>query len=233
MDFFNCDKVLWNKLFRSTIFLLVLTFAMTGCSGKKVIHYSIEQRYAAAQYAIKENIRLQAIADACAQGGMHLEGFGRLVQHKWWEKNWPYVAVSDAELKANIQLRQGQIGKVAGQLDAIRFVLEATSEGNQDLVSRIVRTNYREKACGRYLEPYRSGLKDMEKNKAMFPVLENIKADYIEEATTKPHLVPRIDSNLKAQRKEGRSLMLVEKIARKRICLENSVVNILSDWPLE
>jgi hypothetical protein len=141
--------------------------------------------------------------------------------------------LSEKELNNNIQLRQGQNGKIAGQLDAIRFVLDAQRDGSVDLVDRIVRTNYREKACERYLNPYRTGEKDMEKNGVLFPVLEIIKADHIEETTTQPRLVPKIDSNLKGQRKKGRSLLLVEKIARKRICLEHSVINILSDWPLE
>ncbi|MBL4865976.1 MAG: hypothetical protein JKY67_06335 [Pseudomonadales bacterium] len=229
----NFVKQRWILRFRLIILLLLVTVGGLGCAGKKVIHYSIEQRYSAAQYAIKENIRLQAIADACAQGGTHLEGYGRLVQHKWWEKNWPYIAVSEKELNDNIQLRQGQKGKIAGQLDAIRFVLEAQQDGNVDLVGRIVRTNYREKACERYLDPYRSGQKDMDKNEVLFPVLEKIKADHMEEATTQPHLVPKIDSNLKGQRNKGRSLVLVEKIARQRICLENSVINIYSKWPLE
>lgn len=233
MIFFSYFKTSRGGGCRQLILFLLFAFGVMGCSSEKVIHYSIEQRYLAAQYAIKENIRLQAIADACAKGGMHMEGYGRLVQHKWWEKNWPYVAVSEKELNVNIQLRQGQNGRIAGQLDAIRFVLEAQRDGNEDLVSRIVRTNYREKSCERYLTPYRNGDKDMDKNTALFPILENIKVDHIEEATTQPHPVPKIDSGLIGRRNEGRSLILVEKITRKRICLQNTVINLLSDWPLE
>jgi len=235
MNFNSCFKPhLIQRIMRPRVLVVVvLLFGLVACASEQVIHYSIEQRYTAAQFAIKENIRLQAIADACAQGGENLEGYGKIVQHKWWERNWPYVAVSEKELNTNIKLRQGQNGKIAGQLDAIRFVLEAQRDGNEDLVDRIVRTNYREKACERYLDPYHTGAKDLSKNAALFPILQNIKIDHIEETTKQPHPVPKIDSNLKGRRNEGRSLLLVEKIARKRICPLNTVINITNDWPLE
>lgn len=222
----------------SSLLLVLLLFS--GCASPpppppepEVTVYTAAQRFAAAEYALQQNIRLQTIVDVCATISDKVRLASVATQKNWWSRNWPLVAVADAEFEAHIRERQSRMGEITGQLYALRFDLEARTQSNETIDGNVRRSTQRDRTCQYYLDIYDKGQLDLSNNPEHYPVLAQIKADYPRVADSQPRRVPHIAYGFVAKKNAGRSLVLVEKFVRHEYCVGAQIINIFDQWPRE
>lgn len=215
---------------------LLLTGWLQGCSQppeKPDIQYSLEARFDAAQYALRQNIKLQAIVDICETIDDATKHFSFKTQREWWDRNWLWVAAADAEFGTYVQGQQAKLGEITGQLDALRFILEAETQSGNSIRSDILASTQKDRACVFYLNEFGSGKADLNQNEQYYPVLASIQKDYPLLSTSKPHRVPQVAYGFKARKNVGRSVYDVQKLAEKSFCEKAQVLNIYNRWPKE
>jgi hypothetical protein len=219
--------------------LLALCCFLPGCAAPppppepEPIVYSAEQRYAAAEYALQQNIRLQAIVDVCSGIDEKTRALAELTQTQWWDRNWPLVAVADAEFETEMRENQRRLGEITGQLYALKFDLEARQQSNDTIRGNVRRSTQRDRTCGYYLGLYQKGQLDLSVDMDHFPVLEQMAADYPRTANSKPRRVPHVAYGFVAKVNAGRSLVGLERFVRREYCTGAKIINIFDQWPRE
>lgn len=228
----------WQKRLAS-IMLFSYFLVIFGCASPPPppppapIIYSDNERFASSEFALQQNIRLQAIVDVCMTIDEGTRTLASSTQKAWWGRNWAMVAVADAEFEIRIREMQSRLGEITGQLYALKFDLEAREQSNQTIEGNVRRSTQRDRTCKYYLDLYANGQLDLSSNEDHFPVLEQMLADYPRVASSSPRRVPQIAYGFDAKKNAGRSLAVVEKFVRREYCMGAQILNIFDQWPRE
>lgn len=199
----------------------------------EVFIYSDDARFAAAEFALQQNIRLQAIVDVCKTIDDGTRNLAISTQRDWWARNWTLVAVADAEFENRTREMQSRLGEITGQLYALKFDLEAREQSDQTIEGNVRRSTQRDRTCKFYLDLYANGQLDLPNNEQHFPVLEQMTSDYPRLASSSPRRVPQVAYGYVARKNSGRSLAVVEKFVRREYCMGAQIINIFDQWPKE
>jgi hypothetical protein len=218
---------------------LFLSSCLMSCASPlpppapEVTVFDPAQRLAAAEYALQQNIRLQAIVDACTKVSDEAQAQALETQKNWWYRNWPMVAAADAEFEVHSREYQSRLGEITGQLYALRFDLEARTQANETIETNVRRSTRRDRTCLYYLDLYDVGQLDLSNNEQHHPVLNQMQAEDLRAANSRPRRAPHIHYGFIPQKNAGRSLALVEKFVRNEFCVGAQIINIFEQWPRE
>jgi hypothetical protein len=226
-----CEQ--FAKSASAALLIMALVVGMASCKTLEEREFTAEEKYRAALVALEENTKLEALVSACVEAGGSSAVYAQNVQQNWWQQNWPYVAAANAEFNQRLRYQQKVMGHYIGQLEALRhqgLVLESVGS---DITNTVLRTNHRDLACSRRLEPYAEGERDFSNNDELMYVLEVVRADHPLAEQSAPHKVPDYESDIEIRSKQGRSLFQVEKTARSELCSEAEGLLLAGRWPEE
>jgi hypothetical protein len=217
--------------------ILMAAIGLMGCAPLPpetavVPEYTQEQRGAAVEYALSQNLVLQSLITACQSINDPARLYAQEAQQHWWKKNWSIVAAANAEMEVQTRQQQLRLGDITGQLLLIRFIYLAEQRSVTHLTEDIKKSTSGENTCRIYLEPYVTGQKDLQHSEHG-PVLTFIQSVYPQVATSTPQVVPLAANRFKAEYNAGRSLFEVEKTVREKLCIEPEILNIFNRWPRE
>jgi len=222
---------------RFTVLLIVVTSFISGCQSppepETVIVYPPHLRLASAKEALAYNIRLQALVDTCQGVSRQSSEEAFNVQRQWWDRNWPLVAVADTELTVQTQKKRNAMGEVTGQLDALKFELDAKTDSGTTVESYIKTSTQPEILCRFFLKQYQAGDYDLIKKPSHYPILKSMLKDYPDQANSTPQRVPKLNHGFLPQRQYGRSILLAFRLAQKVHCQGADLINMLNNWPRE
>ncbi len=218
------------------IFLIIGILGLLGCattvSAPETVTYTQEERRVAMEYALTQNLVLQALIDECQPINDRARVHAQQIQQQWWQRNWPMVAAADAEINTQTQQQQLRLGDITGQLLLIRFIYQAEQRFVQ-IKRDINKSTNGENTCEIYLEPYANGKQDL-KSSEYGPVLTFMSLAANPQVTaSSPHNVPQVINGFKAEYNIGRSLYQVEAMVRKTLCPVPEILNIFNRWPRE
>ncbi len=216
------------------VFTILMSLWLISCATKpsEIVVYSLEQRRVAMEYALTQNLVLQALVDECSPIDDKTRVFAEQAQQQWWQRNWPIVAAADAEMTTQTQQQQARLGDITGQLLLIRFIYQAEQRSVDRIKADIKKSTRREHACQLYLAPYAKGAEDLQTSEHA-GVLAILAKDYPQAISSSPHSVPQVVNGFKAARNTGQSSYQVEQTARQNLCPVPEVLNIFNRWPRE
>lgn len=210
--------------FRILMSSFLLSFLM-GCSSAP--QSSTGQ---AVYYALQTDVQLRLWVDHCQDMSSKAKQVAWQAKKNWWRRNGAFVEGADFGLTREIMLVSGD-RDVTGANIALGITTQVVDDAEAEMKTILNESGDQEKLCINMLSKFNDGDYDLRDNNQFYPTLVDLQRraqrdgkDLEEKAATLA---------IKKQRKFGRSLYVVEKLAKRSGCPGANVKVIKTDWPHE
>lgn len=233
------------KILKQSGMLCVIVFVIqliVGCGSSNPVAlpgYSDEQKMIASKHVLMHEIKLQEIVTLCATVNQEATDYAKTIQTDWWQAYWPLIDAADRFYLSEIRKAQAQHGEIDGQLEVLKFKLEAMEIDNKKIADSLERLNFsmHHQVCKRYLSPYKTDERRRAIVENHLPVLQSMLTPAISLASaahSQPHIVLDLPTELSAERQHGRSFYPVEKrMKQASTCRNPLLLGLLDQWPIE
>lgn len=210
--------------FRVLISALLLSL-LVGCSSAP--QSSTGQ---AVYYALQTDVQLRLWVDHCQNMSGKLKQVAWQAKSNWWRRNGAFVEGADYGLTREIMLVSGD-RDVTGANIALGITAQAVQDAEAEMKLILDESGNQEKLCLNMLSKFNDGDYDLRDNNQFYPTLVDLQRRAQQNGQELQEKSATLAIN--KQRKFGRSLYVVEKLAKRSGCPGASVKVIKSDWPHE
>mgnify|MGYP000014680802 FL=1 len=210
--------------FRVLISALLLSL-LVGCSSAP--QSSTGQ---AVYYALQTDVQLRLWVDHCQNISGKLKQVAWQAKSNWWRRNGAFVEGADYGLTREIMLVSGD-RDVTGANIALGITAQAVQDAEAEMKLILDESGNQEKLCLNMLSKFNDGDYDLRDNNQFYPTLVDLQRRAQQNGQELQEKSATLAIN--KQRKFGRSLYVVEKLAKRSGCPGANVKVIKSDWPHE
>ncbi len=210
--------------FRVLISALLLSL-LVGCSSAP--QSSTGQ---AVYYALQTDVQLRLWVDHCQNMSGKLKQVAWQAKSNWWRRNGAFVEGADYGLTREIMLVSGD-RDVTGANIALGITAQAVQDAEAEMRLILDESGNQEKLCLNMLSKFNDGDYDLRDNNQFYPTLVDLQRRAQQNGQELQEKSATLAIN--KQRKFGRSLYVVEKLAKRSGCPGANVKVIKSDWPHE
>ncbi|MFT6190114.1 MAG: hypothetical protein ACJARQ_001875 [Oleispira sp.] len=210
--------------FRVLISALLLSL-LVGCSSAP--QSSTGQ---AVYYALQTDVQLRLWVDHCQNMSGKLKQVAWQAKSNWWRRNGAFVEGADYGLTREIMLVSGD-RDVTGANIALGITAQAVQDAEAEMKLILDESGNQEKLCLNMLSKFNDGDYDLRDNNQFYPTLVDLQRRAQQNGQELQEKSATLAIN--KQRKFGRSLYVVEKLAKRSGCPGANVKVIKSDWPHE
>jgi len=184
----------------------------------------------AVYYALQTDAQLRFWAERCKGVNSKTKQLSWQAKKNWWRRNGSFVEGADYGLTREIMLVSGD-RDVTGANIAMGVTSQVVEDAEREVDGLLSETGDHAKLCMNILNKFNDGDYDLRDNNQLYPVLVDLQrraqseGDALEEK--------RAALAMKKKRKFGRSMYVVEKLAKRTGCPSGEVKIIKSDWPHE
>jgi hypothetical protein len=204
--------------------LMVLSF-LTACSSAP--QSSTGQ---AVYYALQTDVQLRLWVEHCRDIGPKVKQAAWQAKKNWWRRNGAFVEGADYGLTREIMLVSGD-RDVTGANIALGLTTQVVEDAEAEMASILDESGDQRKLCLNMLSKFNDGDYDLRDNNQFYPTLVDLQRRAQRDGKNLEEKAAALVK--KKQRKFGRSLYVVEKLAKRSGCPGANVKVIKSDWPHE
>lgn len=213
-----------NAQFR-VLFSALLLSLLVGCSSAP--QSSTGQ---AVYYALQTDVQLRLWVDHCQNISGKLKQVAWQAKSNWLRRNGAFVEGADYGLTREIMLVSGD-RDVTGANIALGITAQAVQDAEAEMKLILDESGNQEKLCLNMLSKFNDGDYDLRDNNQFYPTLVDLQRRAQQNGQELQEQSATLVVN--KQRKFGRSLYVVEKLAKRSGCPGANVKVIKSDWPHE
>ncbi len=210
--------------FRLLLSLIIFTL-LAGCSSAP--QSSTGQ---AVYYALQTDVQLRLWSDHCRGLGPKVKQAAWQAKTNWWRRNGAFVEGADYGLTREIMLVSGD-RDVTGANIALGITTQVVEDAEAEMADILKESGDQRKLCLSMLSKFNDGDYDLRDNNQFYPTLVDLQRRSEREGKDLLEKSAALATN--KQRKFGRSLFVVEKLAKRSGCPGANVKVIKTDWPHE
>ena len=184
----------------------------------------------AVYYALQTDVQLRLWVDHCQNISGKLKQVAWQAKSNWWRRNGAFVEGADYGLTRDIMLVSGD-RDVTGANIALGITAQAVQDAEAEMKLILDESGNQEKLCLNMLSKFSDGDYDLRDNNQFYPTLVDLQRRAQQNGQELQEKSATLVIN--KQRKFGRSLYVVEKLAKRSGCPGASVKVIKSNWPHE
>lgn len=203
----------------------VLLSLLVGCSSAP--QSSTGQ---AVYYALQTDVQLRLWVDHCQNISGKVKQVAWQAKSNWWRRNGAFVEGADYGLTREIMLVSGD-RDVTGANIALGLTTQVVADAEAEMKLILDSSGDQEKLCLNMLSKFNDGDYDLRDNNKYYPTLVDLQRRAQRDGKNLEEKAAALAMN--KQRQFGRSLYVVEKLAKRSGCPGAKVKVIKSDWPNE
>lgn len=184
----------------------------------------------AVYFALQTNVQLRLWAEHCENMSGAAKQAAWQAKQNWWRRNGAFVEGADYGLTRDIMQVTGE-RDVTGANIALGITTQVVEEAEQEVQTLLRESGNQQALCLTMLSKFNDGDFDLRDNNQLYPALVDLQRSAQQKGQSLEEKAASLA--IKKERKFGRSLYLVEKIAKRSGCPNASVKVIKSDWPHE
>ena len=209
--------------FRILLSALVLLF-LVGCAAPK------SSTSEAVYYALQTDVQLRLWVEHCEGINGKVKQVAWQAKKNWWRRNGAFVEGADYGLTREIMLVSGD-RDVTGANVAMGLTSQVVNEAEKEMQAILDGSSNQQKLCLNMLGKFNDGAYDLRDNNKYYPTLVDLQRRAQRDGTNLEEKSAALAVG--KQRKFGRSLYAVEKLAKRSGCPGADVKVIKADWPHE
>ncbi len=209
--------------FRILLSALVLLF-LVGCAAPK------SSTSEAVYYALQTDVQLRLWVEHCEGINGKVKQVAWQAKKNWWRRNGAFVEGADYGLTREIMLVSGD-RDVTGANIAMGLTSQVVNEAEKEMQAILDSSSNQQKLCLNMLGKFNDGAYDLRDNNKFYPTLVDLQRRAQRDGTDLEEKLAALAVG--KQRKFGRSLYAVEKLAKRSGCPGANVKVIKADWPHE
>ena len=209
--------------FRILLSALVLLF-LVGCAAPK------SSTSEAVYYALQTDVQLRLWVEHCEGINGKVKQVAWQAKKNWWRRNGAFVEGADYGLTREIMLVSGD-RDVTGANVAMGLTSQVVNEAEKEMQAILDSSSNQQKLCLNMLGKFNDGAYDLRDNNKYYPTLVDLQRRAQRDGTNLEEKSAALAVG--KQRKFGRSLYAVEKLAKRSGCPGANVKVIKADWPHE
>ncbi len=214
-----------NTMTRFRILFSVLALSLlAGCSTPK------SSTNDAVYYALQTDVQLRLWVDHCEGISGRAKQVAWQAKKNWWRRNGAFVEGADYGLTREIMMVSGD-RDVTGANLALGVTSQVINQAEKEMQSVLEGSSNQEKLCMNMLAKFNDGDYDLRDNNQLYPTLVDLQRREQRDGQNLEEKAAMLE--VKKQRKFGRSLYAVEKLAKRSGCPGAKVQVIKADWPHE
>lgn len=206
-------------------FSLILLSLLTACASAP--RSSTGQ---AVYYALQTDVQLRLWAEHCQDIGPKVKQASWQAKKNWWHRNGAFVEGADYGLTREIMLVSGE-RDVTGANIALGLTTQVVEDAEAEMAAILEESGDHRKLCLNMLSKFNDGDYDLRDNNQFYPTLVDLQRRA--QGDGKALEEKNASLSMKKRRKFGRSLYVVEKLAKRTGCPGANVKVIKADWPHE
>lgn len=207
------------------LFSLMIFSLLTACSSAP--QSSTGQ---AIYYALQTDVQLRLWSDHCSQIDPQVKQKAWQAQRNWWQRNGAFVEGADYGLTREVMLVSGD-RDVTGANVALGVTTQVVEDAEAEVASILKESGDQKKLCLNMLAKFNDGEYDLRDNNQFYPTLVDLQRRSERDGKNLEEKAAALE--VKKQRKFGRSLYVVEKLAKRSGCPGGKAKVIKADWPNE
>ncbi len=209
--------------FRILLSAFVLLF-LVGCAAPK------SSTSEAVYYALQTDVQLRLWVEHCEGINGKVKQVAWQAKKNWWRRNGAFVEGADYGLTREIMLVSGD-RDVTGANVAMGLTSQVVNEAEKEMQAILDSSSNQQKLCLNMLGKFNDGAYDLRDNNKYYPTLVDLQRRAQRDGTNLEEKSAALAVG--KQRKFGRSLYAVEKLAKRSGCPGANVKVIKADWPHE
>jgi hypothetical protein len=207
------------------LFSLMIFSLLTACSSAP--QSSTGQ---AIYYALQTDVQLRLWSDHCSQIDPQVKQKAWQAQKNWWQRNGAFVEGADYGLTREVMLVSGD-RDVTGANVALGVTTQVVEDAEAEVASILKESGDQKQLCLNMLAKFNDGEYDLRDNNQFYPTLVDLQRRSQRDGQNIEEKAAALE--IKKQRKFGRSLYVVEKLAKREGCPGGQAKVIKADWPNE
>ncbi len=184
----------------------------------------------AVYYALQTDVQLRLWVDHCKDMNGKVKQAAWQAKKNWWRRNGAFVEGADYGLTREIMLVSGD-RDVTGANIALGLTTQVVEDAVAEMQGILAESGDRQKLCLNMLSKFNDGDYDLRDNNQFYPTLVDLQRRSQRNGKSLEEKAAAVA--VKNQRKFGRSLYVVEKLAKRSGCPGAKVKAIKADWPNE
>jgi hypothetical protein len=192
------------------LFSLMIFSLLTACSSAP--QSSTGQ---AIYYALQTDVQLRLWSDHCSQIDPQVKQKAWQAQRNWWQRNGAFVEGADYGLTREVMLVSGD-RDVTGANVALGVTTQVVEDAEAEVASILKESGDQKKLCLNMLAKFNDGEYDLRDNNQFYPTLVDLQRRSERDGKNLEEKAAALE--VKKQRKFGRSLYVVEKLAKRSGC---------------
>jgi hypothetical protein len=184
----------------------------------------------AVYYALKTDVQLRLWVEQCQGMSGKAKQIALQAKGNWWRRNGAFVEGADFGLTREIMLVSDD-RDVSGANLALGITTQVVEDAEAEMKRLLEASGNQEKLCVNMLSKFNEGDFDLRDNNQFYPVLVGLQRRAQQEGVDLKEKSAAL--TVKKKRKFGRSLYVVEKLAKRSGCPGANVKVIKVDWPHE
>ena len=184
----------------------------------------------AVYFALQTDVQLRLWVEHCENMSGAAKQAAWQAKKNWWRRNGAFVEGADYGLTRNIMQVSGE-RDVTGANMALGITTQVVEDAEKEVQGLLNESGNQQKLCLTMLSKFNDGDFDLRDNNKFYPTLVDLQRSAQQNGQSLEEKSAALA--VKKERKFGRSLYLVEKIAQRSGCPNASVQVIKSDWPHE
>jgi len=184
----------------------------------------------AVYYALQTDVQLRLWVEHCQGMSNKAKQVAWQAKKNWWRRNGAFVEGADYGLTREIMLVSGDRDVTAANI-ALGVTTQVVEDAESEMKEILVESGDQQALCLNMLSKFNDGDYDLRDNNQFYPTLVDLQRRAQRDGQKLEEKAAALA--VKKQRKFGRSLYVVEKLAKRSGCPGANVKVIKTDWPHE
>jgi hypothetical protein len=184
----------------------------------------------AVYYALQTDVQLRLWVEHCQGMSGKAKQIAWQAKSNWWRRNGAFVEGADFGLTREIMLVSGD-RDVTGANLALGITTQVVEDAEAEMKLLLEGSSNQEKLCVNMLSKFNDGDYDLRDNNQFYSTLVDLQRRAQRDGKDLEEKSAAL--SVQKQRKFGRSLYVVEKLAKRSGCPGANVKVIKADWPNE
>jgi hypothetical protein len=184
----------------------------------------------AVYYALQTDVQLRLWVEHCQGMSNKAKQAAWQAKKNWWRRNGAFVEGADYGLTREIMLVSGDRDVTAANI-ALGVTTQVVEDAESEMKEILVESGDQQELCLNMLSKFNDGDYDLRDNNQFYPTLVDLQRRAQRDGQKLEEKAAALV--VKKQRKFGRSLYVVEKLAKRSGCPGANVKVIKTDWPHE
>lgn len=184
----------------------------------------------AVYYALQTDVQLRLWVEYCQGMSNKAKQVAWQAKKNWWRRNGAFVEGADYGLTREIMLVSGDRDVTAANI-ALGVTTQVVEDAESEMKEILVESGDQQALCLNMLSKFNDGDYDLRDNNQFYPTLVDLQRRAQRDGQKLEEKAAALA--VKKQRKFGRSLYVVEKLAKRSGCPGANVKVIKTDWPHE